>query len=34
MMALSTLMIMPMLALFAIGQRYFIQGVTFSGLKG
>lgn len=33
-MALSTLMMIPMLALFAIGQRYFIQGVTMSGLKG
>jgi len=34
MMALSTLMIIPMLLLFALGQRYFIQGVTLSGLKG
>lgn len=33
-MALSTLMMIPMLALFAVGQRYFIQGVTMSGLKG
>lgn len=34
MMALSTLMIIPMLLLFAFGQRYFIQGVTLTGLKG
>jgi ABC-type glycerol-3-phosphate transport system permease component len=34
MMALSTLMILPMLLMFAVGQRYFIQGVTLSGLKG
>jgi multiple sugar transport system permease protein len=33
-MALSTLMMIPMLLLFALGQRYFIQGVTISGLKG
>lgn len=33
-MALSTLMIIPMLIMFASGQRYFIQGVTLSGLKG
>lgn len=34
MMALSVLMILPMLVLFAGGQRYFIQGVTLTGLKG
>jgi multiple sugar transport system permease protein len=34
MMALSTLMILPMLIIFALGQRYFIQGVTLTGLKG
>ena len=33
-MALSTLMIIPMLILFATGQRYFIRGVTLSGIKG
>lgn len=32
--ALSTLMIIPMLVLFALGRRYFIQGVTLTGLKG
>lgn len=34
MMALSVLMILPMLAIFAFGQSYFVQGVTLSGLKG
>jgi len=34
MMALTTLMIIPVLLLFAAGQRYFIQGVTLTGLKG
>lgn len=33
-MALSVLMIVPMLIMFAVGQRHFIQGVTMSGLKG
>lgn len=34
MMALSTMMIIPMLIVFAFGQRHFIQGVTLTGLKG
>ncbi len=33
-MAMSTMMIIPILLIFAFGQRYFIQGVTMSGLKG
>lgn len=33
-MALSAMMIVPMLVMFALGQRYFIQGVTLTGLKG
>ena len=33
-MAFSVLMIVPMITVFAIGQRYFIQGITFTGLKG
>ena len=33
-MALSTLMVIPMLLMFALGQRYFIRGVTLSGIKG
>jgi ABC-type glycerol-3-phosphate transport system permease component len=34
MMAMSMLMIVPMLVVFAVGQKYFIQGIIFSGLKG
>ena len=34
MMAMSMLMIIPMLLVFAVGQKYFIQGFVFSGLKG
>jgi multiple sugar transport system permease protein len=34
MMVLSVLMIIPMLVIFAFGQRYFIQGVTLTGIKG
>jgi multiple sugar transport system permease protein len=34
MMAMSMLMIVPMLLVFAAGQKYFIQGVVFSGMKG
>jgi multiple sugar transport system permease protein len=34
MMVFSVLMIIPMLALFAFGQKYIIQGTTMSGLKG
>ncbi len=33
-MALSTMMVIPMLVMFALGQRYFIRGVTLSGIKG
>jgi ABC-type glycerol-3-phosphate transport system permease component len=34
MMAMAMTMIVPMLLVFAVGQKYFIQGVVFSGLKG
>ncbi|QPC83347.1 carbohydrate ABC transporter permease [Phototrophicus methaneseepsis] len=34
MMVMSVFMLLPMLAIFAIGQRYMVQGVTVSGLKG
>jgi ABC-type glycerol-3-phosphate transport system permease component len=34
MMAMAMIMIVPMLLVFAVGQKYFIQGVVFSGLKG
>jgi len=33
-MVLVTFMILPMLAIFAVGQKYMVRGVTFSGLKG
>ncbi len=33
-MAASVLMVMPMLVVFALFQRYFVQGVTLTGLKG
>ena len=33
-MAFSVLMIIPVLVIFALGQKYIIQGVTFSGIKG
>lgn len=32
-MAASTLMVLPVVLLFASSQRYFIQGVTMSGIK-
>jgi multiple sugar transport system permease protein len=34
MMVMAVFMIVPMLVIFAIGQKYMIQGVTVSGLKG
>jgi multiple sugar transport system permease protein len=34
MMAASVLMVLPMLVVFAVFQRYFVQGVTLTGLKG
>lgn len=33
-MAMSAMLILPVLLIFAFGQRYFIQGVTLSGIKG
>lgn len=33
-MAASTLMLLPVLALFFAAQRYFVQGIVMSGLKG
>jgi multiple sugar transport system permease protein len=33
-MAVSIVMILPILLIFAFGQRYLVQGVTMSGLKG
>ncbi len=34
MMAASTLMVVPMLAVFGLFQRQFVQGVVLSGIKG
>lgn len=34
MMALSTVITLPMIAVYFMAQRYFIEGITFSGLKG
>jgi multiple sugar transport system permease protein len=33
-MAASTVATLPVIALFFAAQRYFIQGVVLSGLKG
>ena len=33
-MAASTVMLVPVIALFFFAQRYFIKGITMSGLKG
>jgi multiple sugar transport system permease protein len=33
-MAASTLMLIPVIGLFFFAQRYFIKGITMSGLKG
>jgi multiple sugar transport system permease protein len=34
MMAMATLMALPILALFFLAQRYFIEGITAGGVKG
>jgi len=34
MMAAATLAVLPMIVIFFFAQRYFIEGITFSGLKG
>jgi multiple sugar transport system permease protein len=33
-MAASTVVIAPTLALFFLAQRYFVQGITLTGIKG
>jgi len=33
-MALSTAMTLPVVVVFFFAQRYFVQGVVLSGLKG
>ena len=34
MMAASTLMLLPILVLFFLAQRYFVQGIVMTGIKG
>jgi multiple sugar transport system permease protein len=34
MMAASTLMLLPILVLFFVAQRYFVQGIVMTGIKG
>jgi ABC-type glycerol-3-phosphate transport system permease component len=31
---MSILMTLPILCIFFVGQRYFVQGVVMSGIKG
>lgn len=33
-MAASTLSVLPMIIVFFVAQRYFIEGITFAGIKG
>jgi multiple sugar transport system permease protein len=33
-MAVSTAAILPMLVIFIFGQRYFVEGITLTGMKG
>jgi len=33
-MGYAVLMIVPMIAVFALGQKHFIRGIVFSGIKG
>jgi len=33
-MAISVLIVLPIMILFFSAQRYFIQGVTLTGIKG
>ncbi len=34
MMAVALIMILPVILIFAFGQRFLIQGVVMTGLKG
>lgn len=34
MMAAATLRLIPILVLFFVAQRYFVQGIVMSGIKG
>jgi multiple sugar transport system permease protein len=33
-MAASLVVLMPTLVIFFIGQKFFVQGITLTGLKG
>jgi len=33
-MAAPTVVILPVIIVFFIGQRYFIEGITLTGMKG
>ena len=33
-MAVSTLIMLPSLLIFFVAQKYFIQGIVISGIKG
>jgi multiple sugar transport system permease protein len=33
-MSISTLMVLPMIVMFLVAQRYIVQGFVTSGLKG
>ena len=33
-MAMSTVIMLPIIALFFVTQRTFIQGITLTGMKG
>lgn len=33
-MAVSTLMLLPLLILFLLAQKYFVEGITLTGIKG
>ena len=33
-MAAPTMMILPIIVIFFLAQRYYIQGIAVSGLKG
>ncbi|GAI88111.1 unnamed protein product, partial [marine sediment metagenome] len=33
-MCVSSLAILPVLALFAVGQKYYVRGIALSGIRG
>jgi multiple sugar transport system permease protein len=33
-MAASTAIVLPIIAIFFVAQRYFIEGITLTGIKG